>query len=87
MTTVHPATQSFIQEATEILEGLDDTLLELEADPRDPEKVDAVFRALHTLKGSGAMFGFTALASFLHHFENAFDRIREGEACVTPALI
>ena len=87
MTPVNPATQSFIQEAAEILEGLDATLLELEADPRDPKKVDAVFRALHTLKGSGAMFGFTALAGFLHHFENAFDRIREGEATVTPELI
>ncbi len=84
---MNPATQSYIQEATAILEGLDETLLELEADPRDPKKVDAVFRALHTLKGSGAMFDFTGLAGFLHHFENAFDRIREGKASVTPELI
>ncbi|MGR3496198.1 chemotaxis protein CheA [Citreimonas sp.] len=82
-----PATQSFIQEATEILEGLDVTLLELEAHPTDTARIDAVFRALHTLKGSGAMFGFTALSKFLHHFENAFDRIRSGEGVVSAELI
>ncbi|SDY79297.1 chemotaxis protein CheA [Citreimonas salinaria] len=84
---MNPATQSFIQEASEILEGLDVTLLELEASPTDSARIDAVFRALHTLKGSGAMFGFTALSKFLHHFENAFDRIRSGEGTVSADLI
>ena len=78
---------SFIQEATDILEGLEAILLELEAEPDSASTVDAVFRALHTLKGSGAMFGFDALARFTHHFENAYDRIREGQAQVTPELI
>ncbi|WP_299815489.1 chemotaxis protein CheA [uncultured Jannaschia sp.] len=78
---------SFIQEATDILEGLEAILLELEAEPESAASVDAVFRALHTLKGSGAMFGFDALARFTHHFENAYDQIREGRARVTPELI
>jgi two-component system chemotaxis sensor kinase CheA len=78
---------TFIQEATDILEGLEAILLELEAEPGSANSVDAVFRALHTLKGSGAMFGFDALARFTHHFENAYDRIREGKAVVTPELI
>ncbi|WP_299822372.1 chemotaxis protein CheA [uncultured Jannaschia sp.] len=78
---------SFVQEGQDILEGLEAILLELEAEPGSARSVDAVFRALHTLKGSGAMFGFEALARFTHHFENAYDRIREGKAEVTPELI
>ncbi len=84
---MNPAAQSFVQEARDILEDLEGVLLELEADPTNPKRVDAVFRALHTLKGSGAMFGFVTLSAFTHHFENAYDRIREGKATVTPRLI
>ena len=87
MNAVTSPADSFIQEATDIIEGLEEILLELEADPTSGASVDAVFRALHTLKGSGAMFGFDALARFTHHFENAYDRIREGQAQVTPELI
>lgn len=84
---MNPAVDSFVQEAQDILEGLEAILLELEADPGSARTVDAVFRALHTLKGSGSMFGFTALARFTHHFENAYDQVREGRLAVTPELI
>jgi len=84
---MNPAAQSFVQESRDILDDLEGILLELEADPTNPKRVDAVFRALHTLKGSGAMFGFATLSAFTHHFENAYDRIREGKATVTPRLI
>ncbi|MGO7465318.1 Hpt domain-containing protein, partial [Rhizobium ruizarguesonis] len=49
--------------------------------------VDAVFRGLHTLKGSGEMFGFEALADFTHHCEKAFDRVRKGEVAATSELV
>ncbi|RYH00960.1 chemotaxis protein CheA [Salipiger sp. IMCC34102] len=84
---MNPAAQSFVQESRDILEDLEGILLELEADPANPKRIDAVFRALHTLKGSGAMFGFATLSAFTHHFENAYDRIRDGQAMVTPELI
>lgn len=86
MTEPHPAVASFLAEARELLEGLEDMLLDLEVDTRG-ERVDAVFRTLHTLKGSGAMFGFTSLARFTHHFEEAFDRVREGRLAVGKQLI
>ncbi|HKK50164.1 MAG TPA: Hpt domain-containing protein, partial [Myxococcota bacterium] len=79
--------QTFMAEANEVLESLETRLLELEGDPGNAGIVDAVFRNLHTLKGSGEMFGFTALARFTHGFENAYDAVRSGEAVVTPALI
>jgi two-component system, chemotaxis family, sensor kinase CheA len=74
-------------ESQELLEQIEQGLLDLERNPNNSELVAQVFRALHTLKGSGAMFGFDALAAFTHHCESAFDRVRKGEAAATPALI
>ncbi len=76
--------ETFRQEAADLLESLEAALLDLEQDAQNGELVDQAFRALHTIKGSGAMFGFDAVASFTHDFETAFDRIRKGEAAVTP---
>ena len=78
---------AFVEEATELLGELETTLLTLEENPRDREIIDRVFRALHTIKGSGAMFGFDAVAAFTHELETAFDRVRRGELEVSTALI
>ncbi|GGY08744.1 chemotaxis protein CheA [Litchfieldella qijiaojingensis] len=86
MSTPDPA-DTFRQEARDLLESLEQALLDLEQAPDDRELVDSVFRSLHTLKGSGAMFGFDEVADFVHEFETAFDRVRKGESSVTPALI
>jgi two-component system chemotaxis sensor kinase CheA len=77
----------FRVEAQELLEQIEQGLLDLSHNPGDKELVAAVFRALHTLKGSGAMFGFDALAGFTHHCETAFDRVRKGEVTATPDLV
>ena len=66
MSTPDPA-DIFRIEAAELLEQMEQGLLDLEHRLDDRTLVDAVFRALHTLKGSGAMFGFDALAAFTHH--------------------
>jgi len=74
-------------EAGELLEQMEQGLLDLEHRLDDRTLVDGVFRALHTLKGSGAMFGFDRLAAFTHHCETAFDRVRKGLAEATPELV
>ncbi len=79
--------QSFREEAREIFVDLEATLLELHENPADVELVGKAFRGLHTIKGSGAMFGFDALAAFTHELENAFDSVRSGTLAITPALI
>ena len=79
--------ETFRQEAKELLEQIEQDLLNLAARPDDRETVDAVFRGLHTLKGSGAMFGFDALAAFTHHCETAFDRVRKGEVAASAELV
>ena len=78
---------TFRQEARELLETLEQGLLDLERTPTDADLINAVFRALHTIKGSGAMFGFIEVAGFVHEFETAFDRVRKGQSVATPELI
>jgi two-component system chemotaxis sensor kinase CheA len=77
----------FRQEAQDLLEQIEQGLLDLAHRPGDRGLIDAVFRGLHTLKGSGAMFGFDALADFTHHCEGAFDRVRKGEAPASAELV
>jgi two-component system, chemotaxis family, sensor kinase CheA len=74
-------------EAQELLEQIEQGLLDLTHNPGDKELVATVFRALHTLKGSGAMFGFDTLAEFTHHCETAFDRVRKSEVPATRELV
>ncbi|HLO79060.1 MAG TPA: chemotaxis protein CheA, partial [Magnetospirillum sp.] len=85
-----PATDpaaTFLAEAQELLEQLEAALLDMEERPDDRDLVNSAFRALHTLKGSGAMFGFDALAAFTHHVENAFDQVRKGQLAASGELV
>jgi len=86
MSTLDPVAV-FRTEAAECLEAIEAGLLDLTHQLDDKGLVDAVFRGLHTLKGSGAMFGFEALAAFTHHCETAFDRVRKGEVPATAELV
>ncbi|MGV1099551.1 chemotaxis protein CheA [Thiovibrio sp. JS02] len=77
----------FREEAVELLEELETSLLELEKNPADLKIVSRVFRAMHTIKGSGAMFGFDDIAGFTHHVETVLDKVRDGAVPVTKDLI
>jgi len=79
--------QAFQEEARELLAELESALLELDQNRGDRDVVGRAFRALHTIKGSGAMFGFDDIAGFTHHLEGAFDRLRNGTLAVTADLI
>ncbi|MGD0907589.1 MAG: chemotaxis protein CheA [Candidatus Acidiferrales bacterium] len=79
--------QAFQEEAREILLELESALLELNERQGDTELVGRSFRALHTIKGSGSMFGFDEIASFTHHIENAFDQVRNGRLGASTDLI
>jgi two-component system chemotaxis sensor kinase CheA len=78
---------AYREEALEILAEMESTLLELESSPADPELIGKVFRQMHTIKGSGAMFGFDEIASFTHEVETVYDQVRSGHLAVTPELI
>ncbi len=79
--------EAFREEAHELLTELETALLELERMPSDEEVIGRVFRAMHTIKGSGAMFGFDRVAAFTHDVETVYDLVRNGKILVTKSLI
>ncbi|MBF0501733.1 MAG: chemotaxis protein CheA [Candidatus Riflebacteria bacterium] len=79
--------KAFREEAADLLADLETALLELESDPMNLEMLGQVFRTMHTIKGSGSMFGFDDVAAFTHELETAFDLIRRGKVRVNKQLI
>jgi len=77
----------FRLEAADLLAELEAALLDLESAPANADAINRVFRAMHTLKGSGATSGFPELSQFLHHVEDVFNAAREGRVQITPAII
>lgn len=68
----------FRQEAAELLTELEAALLALETDLTHADTINRVFRAMHTLKGSGATSGYADLSDFVHHVEDVYNAAREG---------
>lgn len=87
MSQMDPAVQIYVEEARELLTELEEALLELESKPDDMEGVSRCFRAMHTIKGGGAMFGFEEISRFTHDVETVFDRVRNHEIPVTKELL
>jgi two-component system chemotaxis sensor kinase CheA len=77
----------FLQEAREQLDLLDQGLISLERDPSNFELVNAIFRATHTLKGSSAAMGFSAMAELTHAMEDLLDLIRSSALAVTSKVM
>lgn len=78
--------ETFLDEARELLDGLEDHLLDLEKNPDDADALNAAFRALHSIKGSASMFGFDDAGAFAHEVEAALDHFRTAHLPVTPEL-
>lgn len=79
--------EGFRQEAEELLVEIEAAVLDIEENPEEHDAVNRLFRAMHTIKGSGAMFGFDDIAKFTHHVETALDKVREGLVPVSRSLI
>ncbi len=71
--------QTFIDETEELLGDLEGMLLDLESDPENSAHLDAVFRLMHTIKGSSGMVGEEKIYKFSHMVEDVFDLIRKGK--------
>ena len=69
----------FLTESREYISGAETALLALEHDPEDPEAVNTVFRAFHTIKGTAAYLGFAPISELSHHAETLLSRIRDKE--------
>lgn len=78
--------ETYLQEAEDLLAEIEQAALTLGGENSPAETIHQLFRAFHTIKGSGAMFGMERVAGFTHHVETALDRVREGVIPVTPKL-
>lgn len=86
-TELDQALQTFFMESRELLEAMEESLLGLESSPDDEDAINAIFRAAHTIKGSGGLFGLDGIVSFTHVVENVLDRVRGGHVPVSGELI
>ncbi len=79
--------RKFIEEAVDLIDELEKTVLELEENTGDMDIVQRIFRIMHTLKGNSSMFGFEQIDRFTHHMETIYDQVRSGEREVTQATL
>ena len=77
----------FLEESLENLQTLNESLLDLEQNPEDLDKVNSIFRVAHTIKGMAATMGFTELAELTHKMEDVLAEFREGELKVTQDVV
>lgn len=77
----------FVEESLDNIRDLEESLFLLEVDTKNREIIERIFRAMHSLKGGGAMFGFNDLSEFTHHLETVFDWVRTGKLEVSKDLI
>ena len=75
--------QIFYEESFEGLEDMESCLLDLDTESVDPETINTIFRAAHSIKGSSGTFGFTEITEFTHVLETLLDQIREGSRQLT----
>lgn len=79
--------QKFVEEAQDNVAAIEEALFELEKSPDDKEIVERLFRSMHTIKGSGAMFGFNDLSHFTHNLETLYDCVRNDTVKVNKDII
>ncbi|MFD2645787.1 chemotaxis protein CheA [Pseudomonas japonica] len=79
--------QGFLEEARDLLKEAEDNLLRLEQTSDDGEAINALFRAVHTLKGSAGIFSLEPLVALAHQLENQLMGVRDGQRQLTPALV
>jgi len=79
--------QVFFDEAQEHLGNLEQLLLDIDLQDPDPEDLNAIFRAAHSIKGSAGTFGFQDLAEVTHVMETLLDRVRKNETRLTEDMV
>ena len=77
----------FFQECSDLLEELEDGLYAMRDGEETDDTVNAVFRAVHSIKGGAGAFGLDLLVSVSHQFETVLDKVRSGTLGTSPDLI
>jgi two-component system chemotaxis sensor kinase CheA len=79
--------QDFLQEAGDLLSDVDNKLVDLERAPEDRRLLNDIFRGFHTIKGGAGFLNAAELVTLCHLTENLFDKLRNAEMALTPALM
>lgn len=79
--------KAFFEEAQEHLYALESLLVAVDINSPDDEDLNAIFRAVHSVKGGAAAFGHSALTAFTHEFESILDRVRKRKLVLTKRLV
>ena len=77
----------FFDESQEHLDDMEQLLMELDLGDPDPEQLNSIFRAAHSIKGGSGIFGFDALTGLTHVMENLLDRARKGSMQLTVPVV
>ena len=77
----------FLEESMDNLQTLNESLLELEKNPNDVDKINEIFRVAHTIKGMAATMGFNDIAELTHKMEDVLSKFRDGQLNVTQELV
>lgn len=79
--------KKFVEEATDLINNLEEAVLALEKNISNKELIGEVFRIMHSLKGGGGMFGFDDISNFTHNLETIYDEVRTGGLKITDDLM
>lgn len=77
----------FLEESIDNLQTLNESLLQLEQEPEDIDKLNEIFRVAHTIKGMAATMGFNEIAELTHKMEDVLSQFREGKLKVTQKVV
>lgn len=77
----------FLEESMDNLQTLNDSLLQLEQEPDDIDKLNEIFRVAHTIKGMAATMGFNQMAELTHKMEDVLSEFRDGQLKVTEKVV
>lgn len=80
-------TAKFVEEALDNVAIIEEALFNLENEPTNKEIIERLFRAMHTIKGGGAMFGFNDLSAFTHNLETIYDLVRNDKLAIDSDII
>jgi two-component system, chemotaxis family, sensor kinase CheA len=83
LTQFHDA---FFDESFEALDSMESALLQLDTGRPDPELINTIFRAAHSIKGGSSTFGFAETASFTHSLETLLGELRDRRLAVTRTI-
>ncbi|ODT65568.1 MAG: hypothetical protein ABS75_30830 [Pelagibacterium sp. SCN 63-23] len=78
---------TYFDECSELLTELEEQFAAIEAGERDADRLNAVFRAIHSIKGGAGAFGFSALVGFAHTYETLLDYVRDGRVDLTDEVV